>query len=101
MAGYPGNLFGSAGVRQLRTFAFVILATAIGLIFTTSATSAGELHDAVRAQDKVAVEALLASGSAIDEPDYLFGTALHIAVSGGDTETFSKIAFQNSPVLCR
>ena len=86
MASDSGNPFRDLGDRRQRSPVLVVLAIGIGLICATPATSAGELHDAVRAQDKVAIEALLASGTAIDESDYFFGTALHVAVSGGDSE---------------
>ena len=81
-----GKPFRDTGARRQRSLAVVALAIGIGLICATPAASAGELHDAVRAQDKAAIEALLASGTAIDESDYFFGTALHVAVSGGDVE---------------
>ena len=69
-----------------RYWSFAIVALVMDLICTPSAVFAGELHDAVRAQDNAAVEALLASGAEIDETDFLFGTALHVAVSEGNSE---------------
>jgi hypothetical protein len=62
-----------------RHWPLAIVALVMDLICTPSAVFAGELHDAVRAQDNAAVEALLASGAEIDETDFLFGTALHVA----------------------
>ena len=58
----------------------------VGQTVTPSAAVAGELHDAVRAQDNAAVEALLASGAEVDETDFIIGTALHVAVSEGNSE---------------
>ena len=85
MVSDSGNPLRGSGARRQRPPVFVVLAIGIGLICATPAT-AGELHDAVRAQDKAAIETLLAGGTAIDESDYIFGTALHVAVSGGDAE---------------
>jgi ankyrin repeat protein len=83
----PAKQFvGSFAALRLRPLAFGILATGIGLVSATSATFAGELHDAVRAEDKAAVEALLAGGAEVDGSDFIFGTALHVAVSEGSTE---------------
>ena len=64
----------------------VVLAIGLVLICAAPATSAGELHDAVRAHDKAAVEASLAGGAEVDDTDFSFGTALHVAVSQGTTE---------------
>ena len=46
---------------------------------------AGQLHDAVRARDNAAVEALLTAGVPVDESDYVLGTALHVSVAEGNT----------------
>ncbi len=86
MASDTGNPFRDLGDRRQRSPVLVVLAIGIGLICATPATSAGELHDAVRAQDKVAVEAVLASDVEVDETDFIFGTPLHVAVSDGNTE---------------
>jgi ankyrin repeat protein len=57
------------------------------LVLTIPAlTHAGDLHDAVKAKDVSAINDLLASGTDIDELDFVVGTALHIAVSQGDAE---------------
>lgn len=65
------------------------LTLALYLMFiggSPTALRAGELHDAVRAQDGAAIEAILARGADIEETDFIFGTALHVAVSEGRTE---------------
>lgn len=81
-----GTSFRNARTRRLGTRASVILAIGIALICAAPGAIAGELHDAVRARDTAAVEALLAGGAEVNESDYLVGTALHVAVSGGDTQ---------------
>lgn len=48
--------------------------------------AAGELHDAVRAADNATIETLLVGGVDVNESDFVFGTALHVAVSEGSTE---------------
>ncbi len=65
---------------------FLALAIGIGVFCAHTATFAGELHDAVRAGDKAAVESLLVGGADVDENDYILGTALHIAVSQGNVD---------------
>lgn len=69
------------GLRAIRL-------SALGWLVLVPAASvgAGELHDAVRAKDNTAVEAVLASGTEVDETDFLFGTALHVAVAEGNME---------------
>ncbi len=69
--------------RAKQLWSLPVIALGIGLVCTPSATLAGKLHDAIRAQDKNAVEVLLASGVEVDESDFIFGTALHVAVSEG------------------
>lgn len=81
-----GNPFRDTEARWQRSLTVVVLAIGIGLVCTPSATFAGELHDAVRAQDNAAVEALLASGAEVDGTDFILGTALHVAVSEGNLE---------------
>ena len=81
-----GNPFRDTGARRQQSLAVVVLAIGIGLVCTPFTTFAGELHDAVRAQDNAAVEALLASGAEVDETDFIIGSALHIAVSEGNSE---------------
>ena len=81
-----GNPFRDTGARRQQSLAVVVLAIGIGLVCTPFKTFAGELHDAVRAQDNAAVEALLASGAEVDETDFIIGSALHIAVSEGNSE---------------
>lgn len=70
----------------MNPFVFAVLVIGVGFIYTTTATMAGELHDAVRAEDKMGVEALLASDADVNESDFIFGTALHVAVSEGNTQ---------------
>jgi len=66
--------------------AYFVLALAMTLIDATGAVRAGELNDAVRANDSVAVEALLAGGAAVDELDPMMGQPLHVAVSQGNRD---------------
>jgi ankyrin repeat protein len=73
--------YGSVSARPT-----LILAISIALICAAPGAVAGELHDAVRAHDTMAVEALLASGTRVDETDFIFGTPLHVAVSERDIE---------------
>lgn len=80
------NSFNHNGARRQRALAGFIAAVSVALGCISSVTFAGELHDAVRAQDNAAVEALLASGVEVDETDFVFGTALHVAVSEGNLE---------------
>ncbi len=47
---------------------------------------AGELHDAVRAGDTVAVEQLLSGGADTGQSDFVLGTPLHIAIAQGDAD---------------
>jgi len=70
---------GNAGI-------YPILAFCMALISATATSFAGELHDAVRANDNAAIESLLASGASVDESDLFLGTALHIAVSQGNVD---------------
>jgi len=64
--------------------AYFILVLMLNLVCLPA--SAGELNDAVRANDPAAVEALLEAGAAIDEFDPMMGQPLHIAVSQGNRE---------------
>ena len=50
--------------------------------FTANA-SAGELHDAVRANDAERLAVLLKAGQAIEDTDFVLGTPLHVAVAQG------------------
>ena len=43
-------------------------------MWLSSATFAGDLHEAVRAKDKGAVESLLIGGVEVDETDFILGT---------------------------
>lgn len=63
-----------------------VLTWSIALISAASTTWAGELNDAVRANDSAAVEALLAGGASVAEFDPMMGMPLHVAVSQGSTE---------------
>jgi len=74
------------GPRRQRLIAGAIVAVGVGLRCIPSAAIAGELHDAVRAHDEAAVELLVASGIAVDESDFVLGTALHVAVAEGNAE---------------
>ena len=80
-----GNPVHSTGAQRLESPAFV-LSLGITLMWLSSATFAGDLHEAVRAKDKGVVESLLVGGIEVDETDFILGTALHIAVSKADTE---------------
>ena len=64
------------------TFIAVYLNVLVGLASAQSAVS-GDLHDAVRANDAERVILLLKAGKAIDETDFMLGTALHVAVAQG------------------
>jgi ankyrin repeat protein len=85
MAHDLGNPVHDTGAQRLETSAFV-LSLGITLMWLSSATFAGDLHEAVRAKDKGVVESLLVGGVEVDETDFILGTALHIAVSKADTE---------------
>jgi ankyrin repeat protein len=61
-----------------------------------SAIFAGELHDSVRANDSASLEALLESGTDVDESDYFLGTALHTAVSEGSTDLAKLLIDHNA-----
>jgi ankyrin repeat protein len=78
------------GNQRLRRLAFD-LTLGIALLGLSSATFAGELHEAVRAKDKGAVKSLLIGGVEVDETDFVLGTALHLAVSQADTEIASTL----------
>ena len=56
-----------------------VIAISIVASFGSTVLVAGELHDAVRADDVTALRELLDKGAAIDESDFLLGTALHHA----------------------
>ncbi len=53
-----------------------------GLVFTANAI-AGDLHEAVRANDAERLVLLLEAGQAVDETDFVLGTPLHVAVAQG------------------
>ena len=46
----------------------------------------GSLHDAVKANDRAAVESILAGGADINESDFVLGTPLHVAVARGNLD---------------
>ena len=64
------------------TFIAVYLNVLAGLASAQGAV-AGDLHDAVRANDLERAVLLLEAGEAIDETDFMLGTALHVAVAQG------------------
>lgn len=64
------------------TFIAVYLNVLAGLASAQGAV-AGDLHDAVRANDAERAVLLLKAGEAIDETDFMLGTALHVAVAQG------------------
>lgn len=68
----------------VRQSAFIAVTSIIlvGLVFTANAI-AGDLHEAVRANDAQRLALLLEAGQAVDETDYLLGTPLHVAVVQG------------------
>lgn len=73
-------------LRVLFILASSFLVGSAALIGASPALVAGELHDAVRANDAAAVKAVLEAGSMVDESDYIVGTALHAAVSQGSVD---------------
>jgi ankyrin repeat protein len=54
----------------------------VSLAFTANAI-AGDLHEAVRANDAERLIVLLEAGQAVDETDFVLGTPLHVAVAQG------------------
>lgn len=70
------------------------LVLALTCLWATTAT-AGPLHDAARASDEVAIQALLDAGADIDERDENGATALIAAAlaSGEDTEALETIDY--------
>jgi ankyrin repeat protein len=70
----------NAGFEKL-TIVFVV-----GLVFwSSSAARAGELTDAVKADDPQRIQALISGGADVNELDR-FGTPLHMAVARGSVE---------------
>ena len=82
----PASLISDACMQRGTPFAGVVLAIGIALCCTPSSTFAGPLHDAVRAQDKSAIDELLTSGVPVNQSDFVLGTALHVSVVEGNTE---------------
>lgn len=76
--------FHRAAAYGLLPFAGAALVVGICLCCMSSFALAGKLHDAVRAGDEVTIENILSSGAGIDESDFIFGTALHVAVTEGN-----------------
>lgn len=74
----------SAHLWCVRRSAFMTIVSIIlaGLMVSGSAL-AGDLHDAVRANDAQRLSGLLDAGQAIDETDFVLGTPLHVAVAQG------------------
>lgn len=68
-------------VRQY-LFIVITLTLLVGLAFTSNAI-AGDLHDAVLANDAKRLVVLLEAGQPVDETDFVLGTALHVAVAQG------------------
>jgi ankyrin repeat protein len=68
----------------VRQSAFIAITSIIlvGLVFTANAI-AGDLHEAVRANDAKRLVLLLESGQAVDGTDFVLGTPLHVAVAQG------------------
>ena len=68
----------------VRQSAFIAITSIIliGLVFTANAI-AGDLHEAVRANDAKRLVLLLEAGQAVDETDFMLGTPLHVAVAQG------------------
>ncbi len=73
-------------LMRLKNFARTACTILILLFGHSPSLEAGPLHDAVRAKDVAAIDQALAAGAKIDETDFFLGSALHIAVSDGDTE---------------
>lgn len=63
----------------------IVAITSVFLASLASAPGAiaGDLHDAVRANDLERLTLLLDAGQAVDETDFMLGTALHVAVAQG------------------
>jgi len=68
--------------HSLSVFTALVSGILIGLAFTTNSI-AGDLHEAVRANDAEGLIVLLEAGAAIDESDLMLGTPLHVAVAQG------------------
>jgi ankyrin repeat protein len=68
-------------VRQ-SAFIAIISIVLVGLVFTANAI-AGDLHEAVRANDAGHLVLLLEQGQAVNETDFVLGTPLHVAVAQG------------------
>ena len=68
----------------VRQSAFIAITSIVmaGLLFTANAI-AGDLHEAVRANDAKRLVFLLEAGQAVDETDFMLGTPLHVAVAQG------------------
>jgi len=86
MANVHSNLLHDTYARRRQSFIGFVMSVGLALASAPSSTFAAELHDAVRAQDGAAVEAILAKGVDIEQSDFVFGTALHVAVSEVNTE---------------
>ena len=69
--------------RVTRTMALSQVLGFFASLSWASTLSAGELHDAVHANDRATLEALLEDGADVDESDFLLGTALHAARTFG------------------
>jgi len=71
----------SAYLWCVRRSAFMTIASI--LLIVSENVLAGDLHDAVRANDAQRLGGLLDAGQAIDETDFVLGTPLHVAVAQG------------------
>ncbi len=68
------------------------IATLVLFSMSAQSTVCNPAHDAARAGDVAALEAALGSGVAIEETDFVLGTPLHVAVSGGALDIVAVLA---------
>jgi ankyrin repeat protein len=75
-------------IEESRYKWFIALPTfAVVVAFSSTISTAGELHDAVLSNDSAALETLLDGGSMVDESDFMLGTALHHAAVDDNVES--------------
>ena len=72
----------SEDMAMFRIFSALIVVFGVSL----QIAFAGELHDAIRANDLSALQQQLDAGADIEETDYLLGTPLHVAVTSQNEE---------------
>ena len=77
---FRGRLAGSNRNARKLSFIAVISIVLVSSAFTRNAI-AGDLHEAVRANDAGRLVLLLEAGQAVDETDFVLGTPLHVAVA--------------------